>query len=79
MKVFVFIQQRPLRISTYTSLTALYNANKAVLGVSKSTLDKYGLDRFPYVTSRFIIAKSAPLTTGDVRRATDAHTHLQDK
>lgn len=68
MKVFVLIQQRPLRVSTYTSLTALYMANSACLGVSKSTLDKHDFDRFQYVSSRYIIAKTETLSAGDVRR-----------
>jgi len=68
MKVFVFIQQKPLKITTYTSLTALYEANKNVLSVSKSTLDKYDFDRFDYVNNRIIISKTNPHTTGDIRR-----------
>jgi hypothetical protein len=69
MKVFVLIQQKPLKVTTYTSLTALYEANKSVLGVSKSTLDKYDFDSFDYVNSRIIISKTEPQTTGDVRRS----------
>ncbi len=68
MKVFVFIQQNPLKIATYTSLTALYEANRSVLRISKSTLDKYDFDAFPFITSRIIIAKTETQSTGDVRR-----------
>jgi hypothetical protein len=69
MKVYVFIQQKPLKITTYTSLTALYEANRAMISVSKSTLDKFDFDKFPFVSSRVIIAKTEPQTSGDVRRA----------
>ncbi|NDW10922.1 hypothetical protein [Dysgonomonas sp. 520] len=71
MKVFVFIQQKPLKVKTYTSLTALYEANKSVLNVSKSTLDKSDLNTHPYVDSRFIIVKTETLSSGDVRRITN--------
>lgn len=69
MKVYVCILQRPLKVTTYTSLTALYEANRGVLRVSKSTLDKYDFDSFDYVTSRVIISKTQPQTTGDIRRS----------
>ncbi|MDR2002117.1 MAG: hypothetical protein LBQ74_03730 [Prevotella sp.] len=68
MKVYVYIQQKPLKVKTYTSLTALYEANRADLRVSKSTLDKYDFDSFPFITSRIIIAKTEPQSSGDVRR-----------
>lgn len=67
MKVFVFIQQRPLKVSTYTSLTALYEANKSILAISKSTLDKWQFDSYNYVNSRYVIAKTESQSTGDVR------------
>lgn len=67
MKVFVFIRQRPLKISTYTSLTALYEANKSILGISKSTLDKWQFDSYNYINSRYIIAKTESQSTGNVR------------
>ena len=67
MKVFVFIQQKPLQIKTYTSLTALYEANKHALEVSKSKLDKYPFDQFDYVNHKIVISKTIALTTGDVR------------
>lgn len=67
MKVFVLILQKPLKVKTYTSLTALYEANKEVLNVSKSTLDKYQFDQFDYVNNRIVISKTTALTTGDVR------------
>ncbi|MDR1883765.1 MAG: hypothetical protein LBR26_13415 [Prevotella sp.] len=67
MKIFVFISQRPLGVSTYTSLTALFEANKTILGISKSTLDKWPFDSFNYITSRYIIAKTESRSTGDVR------------
>ncbi|GHV13534.1 hypothetical protein FACS1894169_00750 [Bacteroidia bacterium] len=68
MKVFVFIQQKPLKIATYTSLTALYEANKSLIPVSKSKLDKDDLAAFPYVDSRIIIAQTETQSSGDVRR-----------
>ncbi|MFV0311163.1 MAG: hypothetical protein ACK5KN_05880 [Dysgonomonas sp.] len=68
MKVYVYIQQKPLKVKTYTSLTALYLANKSDLSVSKSTLEKYNFDSFDYVTSRVIISKTEPQTTGDIYR-----------
>lgn len=67
MKVFVLILQKPLKVKTYTSLTALYEANKEVLNVSKSTLDKYPFDPFDYVNNRIVISKTTALTTGGVR------------
>jgi len=67
MKIFVFISQRPLKVKTYTSLTALYEANRSILGVSKSTLDKWQFDSYDYVNSRYIIAKTVSQSTGDVR------------
>lgn len=67
MKVFVFIKQRPLKVSTYTSLTALYEANKSILAISKSTLDKWQFDSYNYVNSRYVIAKTESQSTGDVR------------
>lgn len=67
MKVFVFIQQRPLKVSTYTSLTALYEANQSILCISKSTLDKWQFDSYNYVSSRYIIAKTESQSTGSVR------------
>ena len=68
MKVFVFIKQKPLKITTYTSLTALYEANKSLIPVSKSKLDKDDLAAFPYTDSRIIIAKTETQSSGDVRR-----------
>ncbi len=69
MKVFTLIYQKPLKIKTYTSLTALYEDNTAVnLGVSKSTLEKYEFDRFNYVSNYVIISKTETKGTGDVRR-----------
>lgn len=67
MKVFVLVQQKPLNIKTYTSLTALYEANKDILEVSKSKLDKYPFDQFDYVSHKIVISKTTALTTGDVR------------
>lgn len=67
MKVFVLILQKPLKVKTYTSLAALYEANKEALNVSKSTLDKYPFDQFDYVNNRIVISKTTALTTGDVR------------
>ena len=67
MKVFVLILQKPLKVKTYTSLTALYEANKDILEVSKSKLDKYPFDQFDYVDHKIVISKTTALTTGDVR------------
>lgn len=68
MKVFVLIYQKPLRIKTYTSLTALAEDNSIdELGVSKSTLDKHPFDKFNYVSNRVIISKTETKSTGDVR------------
>jgi hypothetical protein len=68
MKVFVFIGQRPLRIRTYTSLTALYEDNKDMLGISKSTLDKWQFNSFDYVNNCYIISKTETKSTGNVRK-----------
>jgi len=68
MKIFVFIQQHPLKVTTYTSLTALYEANKSLIGISKSTLYKWQFDSYNYVNSRYIIAKTKSQSTGDVRK-----------
>lgn len=68
MTVYVFIRQRPLKVTTYTSIAALYEANKPVIDVSISTLYKWKFDSFDYVNSRFIIAKTEPQSTGDVRK-----------
>lgn len=69
MNVYTLIQQRPLKVKTYTSLTALYEANKDIIRVSKSTLEKYGLDSRYFVDSRIIITKTTTQTSGDVRRS----------
>ncbi|MDR2004360.1 MAG: hypothetical protein LBQ74_15120 [Prevotella sp.] len=68
MKIFVFIEQRPLKVTTYTSLAALYEANKSIINISKSTLYKWPLDSYNYVSSRFIIAKTESRSTGDIRK-----------
>lgn len=69
MKVFVLIYQKPLKVKTYTSLTALYEDNTATkLGVSKSKLEKYDFDHFNYVSNLVIISKTETKGTGDVRR-----------
>lgn len=78
MKVFVFIQQKPLKIKTYTSLTALYEANRSLISVSKSKLDKDDLVAFPYTDSRIIIAQSETQSSGDVRRS-QYYTQSLDK
>lgn len=67
MTVFVFIRQKPLKVATYTSLAALYEANKSIINVSKSTLYKWKFDSFDYVNSHYIIAKTESQSTGDVR------------
>jgi hypothetical protein len=67
MKVFVLIQQKPLKVKAYTSLTALYEANRDILEVSKSKLDKYPFDRFDYINQKIVISKTTTLTSGDVR------------
>lgn len=68
MTVYVFIRQRPLKVATYTSLVALYEANKQVIGISISTLYKWKFNSFDYANSRFIIAKTESQSTGDVRK-----------
>ncbi|MDR1504671.1 MAG: hypothetical protein LBT43_19655 [Prevotella sp.] len=68
MKIFVFIEQRPLKVTTYTSLAALYKINKSIIGVSKSTLYKWQFDSYNYVNSRYIIAKTKSQSTGDARK-----------
>lgn len=68
MTVYVFIQQRPLKVTTYTSLAALYEANKFVIRISKSTLYKWKFDSFDYVNSRIIISKTESQSTGDVKK-----------
>ncbi|GAB6120970.1 hypothetical protein [Dysgonomonas termitidis] len=68
MTVFVFIRQRPLKVTTYTSLAALYEANKSIINVSRSILYKWKFDAYDYVNSRFIIAKTESQSTGDVRK-----------
>lgn len=65
MKVFVLVSQKPLKIQTYTSLTALIDDND--LPVSKSKLEKWDFS-FDYVDSRIIISKTEAKTAGDVRR-----------
>lgn len=69
MTVYVFIRQKPLKVTTYTSLAALYEANKSVIGISKSTLDKWQFNSFDYVNSRYIIAKTKSRSTNDIRKA----------
>lgn len=69
MKIYTLIYQKPLRIKTYSSLTALCEDNTSdQLGISKATLDRYDFDNYLYVSSRVIISKSKPLSAGDVRR-----------
>ena len=68
MKVFVLILQKPLKVKTYTSLTALYEDNSDLLNISKSTLDRYPFDQFDYVNSRIVISKTDSKTVGDVRK-----------
>lgn len=66
MKIFVLVKQRPLRVKTYTSLTALYEDNND-LRVSKSKLEKWDFT-FDYIDTRYIISKTYSQSTGDVRR-----------
>jgi hypothetical protein len=68
MTVYVFIRQRPLKVTTYTSLAALYEANKSIIEISKSTLYKWNFNSFDYITSRFIIAKTKSQSTGYVKK-----------
>ncbi len=77
MKVFVLILQKPLKVLSYTSLSALYNDNKAIIDVSKSTLDHHDFDRFHYLSNRFIIAKTDTQTTGDIKRKQTTATKSQ--
>lgn len=72
MKVFVLILQKPLRVKTYTSLTALIdNNNISDLGASKSKLEKWNWS-FDYITHNVVISKTEALTAGDVRRLNEA-------
>ena len=69
MKIYTLIYQKPLRIKTYSSLVALCEDNSPdQLGVSKATLDRYDFKNFNYVSNRVIIAKTEPLSSGDIRR-----------
>jgi len=68
MTVYVFIRQRPLKVATYTSLAALYEANKSIIDVSISTLYKWEFNSFDYVNSHYIIAKTESQSAGDVRK-----------
>lgn len=69
MKIYTLIYQKPLRVRTYSSLVALYEDNGYEnLGVSKSKLDRHDFDSTYYVSSRVIITKSVPMSSGDVRR-----------
>lgn len=79
MTVYVFIQQRPLKVTTYTSLVALYEANKSIIDVSKSTLYKWKFDSFNYVNSHYIIAKTESQSTGDIRKLNNTGLSKFDK
>lgn len=68
MTVYVFIRQRPLKVTTYTSLAALYEANKSIIDVSRSTLYKWKFNSFDYVNSHYVIAKTESQSTGDIRK-----------
>jgi hypothetical protein len=69
MKIYVLIHQKPLEVKTYSSLRALIEDNDvSAIGASRSKLEKFPFDRFDYVNSRYIISRSEPKTTGDVRR-----------
>ena len=75
MKIYILIQQKPLNIKTYSSLVALMEDNDLkAIGASRSKLEKYPFDKFDYVSSRYIISKSEPKTTGDVRNKADNNT-----
>lgn len=69
MTVYVFIRQRPLKVTTYTSLAALYEANKSIINISRSTLYKWKFDSYDYVNNQYIIAKTKSTSTGDIRKA----------
>lgn len=69
MKVYTLIYQKPLRVKTYSSLVALFEDNSPEqLGVSKYKLDRFDFDSTYYVSTRVIITRSVPLSSGDVRR-----------
>lgn len=69
MKIYTLIYQKPLRVKTYSSLVALFEDNSSEqLGVSKYKLDRFDFDSTYYVSSKVIITKSIPLSSGDVRR-----------
>lgn len=66
--VYVLILQKPLRIKTYSSLTALYEDNGIeVLKASKGKLDRWDWN-FDYITYNVVISRSETLSAGDVRR-----------
>ncbi|SHF55360.1 hypothetical protein [Dysgonomonas macrotermitis] len=69
MKIYTLIYQKPLRVKTYSSLVALFEDNsQEQLGVSKAKLDRFDFDSTYYVSTRVIITRSVPLSSGDVRR-----------
>lgn len=68
MKVYVLILQKPLRVKSYTSLTALIEDNNiSDLGASKSKLEKWNWS-FDYIAHNVVISQTEALTAGDVRR-----------
>lgn len=78
MKIYVLIQQKPLSIKSYSSLRALIEDNElAAIGASRSKLEKFPFDRFNYISSRYIIARTEPKTTGDVRNKSDNNSQIQ--
>lgn len=69
MKIYTLIYQKPLRVKTYSSLVALFEDNSPEqLGVSKSKLDRFDFDSTYYVSTRVIITRTVPQSSGDIRR-----------
>ena len=69
MKIYTLIYQKPLKVKTYSSLVALFEDNTPEqLGVSKFKLDRFDFDSTYFVSTKVIITRSIPLSSGDVRR-----------
>jgi hypothetical protein len=79
MTVYVFIRQQPLKVTTYTSLAALYEANKSIIDVSISTLYKWKFDSYDYINSRYIISKTEACSVGYVRKFNNTSLSNFDK
>lgn len=77
MKVYVLIQQKPLKIKVYSSLVALIEDNDInILRASRSKLEKHPFDNYDYIAHNIIISKRQTQSSGDVRRKTETHIPL---